>query len=108
MAEEQNKPAWAASAPIVAEIDARGMHARGEDPFFAVMDAARGVARGEALRMRNTFPPVPLFGVLAKKGFANWAEQQGPEDWLITFYRERDVPHDVDADDTHPHGATRT
>ena len=107
MTEEQTKPAWVDSAPIVLEIDARQMHARGEDPFFAVMDGARGVAQGQAFRLRNTFPPVPLFGVLANKGFANWAEEIGPQDWQITFYRERAVSADQDADDTHPHGATR-
>lgn len=104
---DQTRPAWIESAPVVLEIEAREMHERGEDPFFAVMDGARGVGLGEAFRVRNTFPPVPLFGVLEKKGFSHWAEELGPQDWLITFYRERAVAPDRDADDTHPKGAVR-
>lgn len=104
---EPTRPAWLDSAPVVLEIEARDMQARGEDPFFTVMDAARGVAEGQAFRLRNTFAPVPLFGVLANKGFAHWAEELGPQDWLITFYREHAVATEQDADDTHPKGATR-
>ena len=100
-------PDWLETAPVVAELDARDMQRRGEDPFFTIMDAARSVGLGQAFRLRNTFRPSPLLGVLEKKGFAAWAEQRGPEDWLITFFRERAVPAEVDADDAHPHGATR-
>lgn len=107
MSEQQERPAWLDSAPVVLEIEARDMQHRGEDPFFTVMDAARGVGEGQAFRLRNTFAPYPLFGVLASKGFAHWAEELGPNDWLITFYRERAVAPEQDADDTHPKGATR-
>jgi hypothetical protein len=92
---------------VVAELDARDMQRRGEDPFFAIMDTARGVDVGQSLTLRNTFKPAPLLGVLGKKGFASWAEQLGPEDWLITFHRERVVADEVNADDAHPHGAAR-
>ncbi|MHB8869605.1 MAG: DUF2249 domain-containing protein [Thermoleophilia bacterium] len=101
------KPDWLTQAPVVVELDARAMQRRGEDPFFTIMDSARGVAVGESLTLRNTFKPEPLLGVLGKKGFVYWAEQLGPEDWLITFHRERVVADEVDADDAHPHGATR-
>ncbi len=101
------QPEWLASAPVAAEIDARDMQVRGEDPFFTIMDAARAIPVGQTLRLRNTFRPTPLLGVLAKKGFVHHAEQLGPEDWSITFLREREVDAEVEADDTHPHGAER-
>ncbi|MHB1343630.1 MAG: DUF2249 domain-containing protein [Thermoleophilia bacterium] len=101
------KPDWLSQAPVVVELDARDMQRRGEDPFYTIMDSARSVEVGESLTLRNTFKPMPLLGVLGKKGFASWAEQLGPEDWLITFHRERTVADEVDADDAHPHGATR-
>jgi hypothetical protein len=72
-----------------------------------IQDTARTVPPGQAFRLRNTFQPFPLYGVLGAKGFAHWVEELGPDDWLITFYRERQVSADADADDTHPHGATR-
>lgn len=103
----QSAPDWVAVAPVVAELDARDMQRRGEDPFFTIMDAARSVDVGQSLTLRNTFKPTPLLGVLGKKGFASWAEQLGPEDWLITFHRERVVADEVNADDAHPHGAVR-
>lgn len=100
-------PAWLGQAPIVTELDAREMQQRGEDPFFAIQDTARTVPHGKAFRLRNTFQPFPLYGVLGAKGFAHWVEELGPDDWLITFYREQPVSADTDADDTHPHGAVR-
>ncbi len=100
-------PAWLGRAVVVADLDAREMQHRGEDPFFVIQDTARTVPPGEAFRVRNTFQPFPLYGVLGAKGFAHWVEELGPDDWLITFYRERQVSADTDADDTHPHGATR-
>jgi hypothetical protein len=100
-------PAWLGQATVVADLDAREMQHRGEDPFFVIQDTARTVPPGEAFRVRNTFQPFPLYGVLGAKGFAHWVEELGPDDWLITFYRERQVSADTDADDTHPHGATR-
>ncbi len=100
-------PAWLGQAAVVADLDAREMQHRGEDPFFVIQDTARTVLPGQAFRLRNTFQPFPLYGVLGAKGFAYWVEELGPDDWLITFYREREVSADADADDTHPHGATR-
>jgi hypothetical protein len=100
-------PAWLGRATVVAELDAREMQHKGEDPFFVIQDTARTVPTGQAFRLRNTFQPFPLYAVLGAKGFAHWVEELGPDDWLITFYRERQVSADTDADDTHPHGATR-
>ena len=100
-------PAWLGQAAVVTDLDAREMQHRGEDPFFVIQDTARTVEPGQAFRVRNTFQPFPLYGVLGAKGFAHWVEELGPDDWLITFYRERQVSADTDADDTHPHGATR-
>lgn len=100
-------PAWLDQAAVVADLDAREMQHRGEDPFFVIQDTARTVLPGQAFRLRNTFQPFPLYGVLGAKGFVHWVEELGPDDWLITFYRERQVSADTDADDPHPHGATR-
>lgn len=100
-------PSWLGQAAVVADLDARDMQHRGEDPFFVIQDTARTVPLGQAFRLRNTFQPFPLYGVLGAKGFVHWVEELGPDDWLITFYRERQVSADTDADDTHPHGAAR-
>jgi len=33
------------------------------------------------------FEPVPLYGVLGRRGFTHWAESGTPGDWSIWFYR---------------------
>ena len=103
----ETPPDWLGGAPVVAEVDARDMQRQGQDPFFVLMDTARGVALGEVMQLRNTFAPVPLFGVLSTKGFEHYAQRLADDDWLISFYRSRPASAEADADDTHPHGAVR-
>ena len=47
--------------------------------------AARSIEPGGRLVVRAPFVPVPLFGVLAKRGFENETENLGPEGFRITF-----------------------
>lgn len=101
------RPGWLGTAEVVAELDAQTFLTTGEDPFFAIQDAARTVGPGQAFVVRAPFAPVPLYGVLARKGFAHHAEEIAPDQWVITFFRERAVSAELEADDTHPHGATR-
>jgi uncharacterized protein (DUF2249 family) len=77
--------AWPDDVAIAAEVDARPMQARGEEPFSAIMAAAVRVPVGQALRLRNTFEPTPLYEVLSKRGFMPRAIQRGPDDWEILF-----------------------
>ena len=74
-------------APVAVDLDVRPYHARGEEPFTAIMAAARQVPPGRALRLRNTFEPVPLYDVLGRQGFVHCARQLGPEDWEVLFLR---------------------
>ncbi len=74
-------------APVGRELDVRPYQARGEEPFSAIVGAARDVPPGQVLRLRNTFEPVPLYDVLGKRGFAHHARQLGADDWEILFLR---------------------
>lgn len=74
-------------APVAVELDVRGFQQRGEEPFGAIMAAVAQVPAGQALRLRNTFEPVPLYQVLGKRGFAHSARQLGPDDWEILFLK---------------------
>lgn len=80
-------PPWVATAQIDAEVDARPMQREGREPFSAIMAAARQVAHGHAFRLRNTFEPIPLYDVLGQQGFVHHAQQHGPDDWEILFFR---------------------
>jgi uncharacterized protein (DUF2249 family) len=71
----------------VAEVDARPLLAQGEEPFVAIVGAASRVGPGEALRLRVPFEPVPLYAVLAKRGFVPHARRLAPDDWAVQFVR---------------------
>ncbi len=78
-------PAWVEEPHIVAEVDARLLQRENKEPFGAIMAAVRQVGRGEALRIRSSFEPVPLYGVLAQRGFEHFTRQAGADDWEILF-----------------------
>lgn len=78
-------PAWVGEVPVAVELDVRPLQGLGEEPFGAIMAALARVPVGQTLRLRSSFEPVPLYDVLAKRGFAAWAHQLGPEDWEVSF-----------------------
>jgi uncharacterized protein (DUF2249 family) len=91
-------------APIVVEVDARPILARGEEPFGAIVGAAARVGPGQALRLLVGFEPVPLYGVLAKQSFGHTARQLAPDLWEVRFVRQ-DVVRPADptpADEPRP------
>ncbi|TXG80477.1 MAG: DUF2249 domain-containing protein [Thermomicrobiales bacterium] len=82
----QEIPDWVRSARIAQEIDVRPYQKRGEEPFSAIMEAARQVPVGEMLALHNTFAPTPLYQVMSQRGFDHWARQLAEDDWEIFFY----------------------
>lgn len=74
-------------APVAVALDVRPMLARGEEPFHAIMTAAAAVPVGQALRLRAGFEPLPLYDVLAGRGFSHQSRQLGPADWETIFLR---------------------
>ena len=67
------------------ELDVRPILLAGEEPFGAIMQAVNELGSGQALRLLATFEPVPLYGVLAKKGFDHAAREIGGGDWEVMF-----------------------
>lgn len=80
------EPPWVGSATIAEELDVRPFQQRGEEPFSAIMAAIRNVPRGQVLRLRNTFEPVPLYAVLGQRGFEHWTRELAEDDWEILFF----------------------
>lgn len=71
--------------PPARELDVRPiMHAGGE-PFQAIMEAVAALAPGQPLRLLAPFRPVPLFSVMANRGFAASDRALGEGDWEVTF-----------------------
>jgi len=71
--------------PVI--VDVREDVRAGEEPYHRIMKAVASLRADQVLQLCNLFEPVPLYDVLAQRGFAHWAEQRGPEEWWITFFR---------------------
>lgn len=75
----------------IVDLDVRDDLRAGREPFGRIMQARGDLATDGVLRLRAIFEPRPLFGVMARAGFRHWAEQLGPQDWRIWFYRPREA-----------------
>ena len=70
----------------VVEVDVREDLRAGREPFSRIMAALQDVPRGGVLALRAIFEPVPLYAVLAKRGFTHCTEQLAADDWRVWFY----------------------
>jgi uncharacterized protein (DUF2249 family) len=66
-------------------LDVRPFFERGEEPFSAIMDAVEALGPGEPLLLINSFEPVPLYGVMLKRGFGHRCEEKGPDEYHVLF-----------------------
>ena len=67
------------------DVDVRPILRAGGEPFSIIMATLERLAPGEGLRLYAPFKPVPLFDVMASRGFAHReAELEGGE-WEIRF-----------------------
>ncbi|KAA9398784.1 DUF2249 domain-containing protein [Haloarcula sp. CBA1130] len=69
----------------VRELDVRDVEG---EPFEQIMNALDAVSESEALRLVNSFEPVPLYDVLSKKGYQYDTEQVADEEWHVTIRPE--------------------
>ena len=68
-------------------LDVREQVRAGEEPFQRIMQSVLSLRDDQVFKLCNIFEPIPLYGVMAQRGFAHWTERCGPQDWCITFYR---------------------
>ncbi len=73
-------------------LDVRDEVRAGEEPYHRIMKAVASLREDQVLQLCNLFEPVPLYDVLAQRGFAHWVERRGPEEWRVTFYRSAAPP----------------
>jgi len=64
----------------VVELDVRDELEKGGEPFSRIMAAVAGLGDDAVLHLRAPFEPVPLFGVMEKRGFGHKAEQHATHD----------------------------
>jgi uncharacterized protein (DUF2249 family) len=83
-------PEWLTALPAdrVVDCDVREDLRAGIEPLRRILDAARALPAGSALRVRAIFEPAPLYSVLARQGLAHATECFAPDDWRVWFYRD--------------------
>lgn len=77
------------------DLDVRPVLDRGEEPLALILERAREVGPGQVLRLRAPFEPVPLYSVLAERGFEAWTQRLAADDWKVWFRR---APEDGSGD----------
>jgi uncharacterized protein (DUF2249 family) len=76
-------------------LDVRDDFRAGRQPCTRIMDAAKPLAPGQALRLVTPFQPVPLFSVLGDLGFASESRQVGADHWETVFTRQEAAASDA-------------
>jgi len=76
----------------VTPLDVRSMIAMGEEPFEAIMTTVTALPEGGVLELTAPFEPVPLYKVLAERGFAHRTEQRGPAEFVVRFAQTGILP----------------
>jgi len=68
-------------------LDVRDAIRAGGEPFDAILQAVSELADSEDLILLAPFEPVPLYGVLAAKGFAHVTQALVGGDYQVRFTR---------------------
>ena len=63
----------------------RQLMAQGEDPFAAIMEAVSRLGPAESLELIAPLEPVPLYTVLAARGYGHRTEDLGGGDYRVIF-----------------------
>ncbi|OCK53506.1 DUF2249 domain-containing protein [Bradyrhizobium sp. LMTR 3] len=67
------------------DVDVRPILRAGGEPFSVIMSALDRLEPGQGLRLYATFKPVPLFAVMADRGFAHSAQALDAGEWEVLF-----------------------
>ncbi len=74
-------------ADKIVTVDVRDDIRNGGEPFSRIMSAVAGLAEGQDLLLIAPFEPLPLFGVLPKKGFQHTSREVTTGHWEVLFSR---------------------
>lgn len=74
----------------IIDFDVRQELAAGKDPLNLILDKIKTVHAGEALKIINTFEPVPLIMMLKKQGFEVYADVISNDLVETYFYKKSD------------------
>jgi hypothetical protein len=82
------RPRWFSEARVVADLDAKGMLAAGEQPVHQVLADLKALGPGDIYKLVAPFMPAPLVDKASSLGFAHWVSQRDEQEWVVYFCRE--------------------
>jgi len=82
------QPDWFSETRIVAELDARGMLAAGEQPVNQVIADLNALDQGDIYKLVVPFMPAPLVDKASSLGISHWVTQSGNQESVIYFCKE--------------------
>ena len=75
-------------APQTFALDVRNDIRSGREPFGKIMQLVSGLQVGDQLLLLAPFEPVPLYGVLAQRGFSHETKPIGGGEFEVRFTRD--------------------
>lgn len=78
----------------IIDMDVRPIIASGDDPLGQIMKRVSDISVGQALKLINTFEPIPLINLLKKKGYDAHVEHDG--DVVLTYFYHSTTSVQVD------------
>jgi hypothetical protein len=69
-------------------LDVREEIHQGHEPFTKIMQAVSRLKKNENFLLVAPFKPVPLFLIMAGKGFSHRAKTTAQGDWEVLFTRD--------------------
>ncbi len=82
------QPDWFSETRVVAELDARGMLAEGEQPVNQVIADLQALGQGDIYQLVAPFMPAPLVDKASSLGFSHWVTHKDDQEVVIYFCRE--------------------
>jgi hypothetical protein len=82
------QPKWFLETQVVAELDARGMLAEGEQPVNQVIADLQALGQGDIYKLVAPFLPAPLVAKASSLGLSHWVMPQENQEFVIYFCRE--------------------
>src|SRR5680860_189586 len=75
----------------IIDFDVRDLLASGKDPLTLILNKIKTVQSGQALKIINTFEPVPLIKMLEKQGFVIYTDAISDDLVETYFYKQMDT-----------------
>jgi hypothetical protein len=82
------QPGWFSETRVVAELDAKGMLAEGEQPVNQVIADLDALGQGDIYKLVAPFMPAPLVDKASSLGISHWVTPKDDQEVVIYFCRE--------------------